>query len=90
MEILVERSPSPMKLDVMHVEDWETWEKDVSKFPWSYDQTETCYIIAGEAVITPDDGEPVTIQEGDLVTFLAGLTCTWEIQKPIRKHYKIG
>ena len=79
-----------MKLDVMYVEDWETWEKDVSKFPWSYDQTETCYIIAGEAVITPDDGEPVIIAEGDLVTFLAGLTCTWEIRKPIRKYYKIG
>jgi len=90
MQILVERSPSPMKLDVMYVEDWETWEKDVSKFPWSYDQTETCYIIAGEAVITPDDGEPVIIAEGDLVTFLAGLTCTWEIRKPIRKYYKIG
>ena len=89
-QILVEQNPSPMKLDVMHVEDWDTWEKEVSTFPWRYAQTETCFIIEGEAVITPHSGDPVTIVAGDLVTFMAGLDCTWEICRPIRKHYRIG
>lgn len=89
-QILVEQNPSPMKLDVMHVEDWNTWEKEVSMFLWTYDQTETCFIVEGEAVITPHGGEPVTIVEGDLVTLMAGLSCTWEIRRPIRKHYKMG
>lgn len=79
-----------MKLEVMHVEHWGIWEKDVSRFPWTYDATETCYVLEGEAVVTPDNGDPVTICAGDLVVFMAGLSCVWEIKKPIRKHYKMG
>ncbi len=40
--------------------------------------------------MTPDDGEPVRFGEGDLVTFPAGLSCTWEIHSPVRKHYTFG
>ncbi len=89
-KILVEQDPSPMKLDVMHVEQWALWEKEVSRFPWTYDATETCYVVEGEAVVTPDNGDPVTISAGDLVVFMAGLSCVWEIKKPISKHYKMG
>jgi len=89
--ILVEKDPSPMKLDVMGVEEWDTWEKGISRFPWQYDETETCYILEGEAVVTPDDGgTPVTIGAGDLVTFMPGLRCQWEVRSPIRKHYRFG
>lgn len=88
--ILVEQDPSPMKLEVMHVEQWETWEKEVSRFPWTYDETETCYILEGAAVVTPRNGEPVAISAGDLVVFMAGLSCVWDITQPIRKQYKIG
>ncbi|MFP3875020.1 MAG: cupin domain-containing protein, partial [Thiohalophilus sp.] len=24
---------------------------------------------------------------GDLVTFPAGMSCTWEIREPVKKHY---
>lgn len=89
-KILVERDPSPMKLEVMHVEQWDIWERGVSRFPWTYDATETCFVLEGEAVVTPDNGDPVTISAGDLVVFMAGLSCVWEITKPIRKHYKTG
>lgn len=88
--ILVEQNPSPMKLEVMHVEQWGIWEKAVSRFPWTYDETETCYILEGAAVVTPDDGDPVAISAGDLVVFMAGLSCIWDIKKPIRKHCKMG
>jgi uncharacterized cupin superfamily protein len=89
-KILVEQDPSPMKLEVMHVEQWDIWEKEISRFPWTYDAAETCYVLEGEAVVTPDNGDPVTISAGDLVVFMAGLSCVWEIKKPIRKHYKMG
>jgi uncharacterized cupin superfamily protein len=79
-----------MKLEVMHVEQWDVWEKEVARFPWAYDATETCYLLEGEAVVTPDGGDPVTISAGDLVVFMGGLSCVWEIKKPIRKHYKVG
>lgn len=88
--ILVEHNPSPMKLEVMGVEHWPVWTKEVSTFKWSYDQTETCYFLAGEVVVTPDGGDPVHLREGDLVTFLADLSCTWEVRSPVRKHYRLG
>jgi uncharacterized cupin superfamily protein len=62
----------------------------VSKFPWHYDAEETCYILEGEVVVTPDGGEEVTVGEGDLVTFPEGMSCTWEVRKPIRKHYRFA
>ena len=88
--ILVEHKPSPMKLDVIGVYDWPIWNKEPSTFPWTYDQKETCYLLEGEAVVTPDGGTPVTIVEGDLVTFPAGMSCTWEILSPVKKHYNFG
>lgn len=87
MQILVERNPSPAKLDVMGVYDWPIWEKEVSTFPWKYDRQETCYLLEGDVTVTPDDGESVQIQRGDLVTFPAGMTCTWEIREAVKKHY---
>ena len=88
--ILVEHNPSPMKLDVIGVYDWPIWNKEPSTFPWIYDQKETCYLLEGEAVVTPDGGAPVTIVEGDLVMFPAGMSCTWEIRRPVSKHYRFG
>lgn len=86
-KILIEHNPSPAKLEVIGVYDWPIWEKEVSTFPWTYDTKETCYILQGEVIVTPNGGEPVRIQEGDLVTFPAGMSCTWQILSPIRKHY---
>lgn len=86
-QILVEHNPSTMKLDVMGVFDWPIWRKEASTFPWSYSQTETCYILRGEFTVTPDGGEPQSFKRGDLITFPAGLSCTWEITKDVEKHY---
>ena len=86
-EITIEHDVVPAKLDAMAVDSWPIWTKEVSVFPWTYDQTEVCYILEGEVIVTPDGGEPVTIGEGDLVTFPKGMSCTWDIREPIRKHY---
>jgi hypothetical protein len=88
--ITVEHSPSPEKLQELGVSNWPTWSKEVSKFPWTYGDTETAYVLEGEVVVTPDGGEPVRFGKGDLVTFPAGMSCTWEVLKPIRKHYRFG
>merc|ERR1712216_495871 len=48
---------------------WPTWGCGVSKFPWSYDSSETCLILEGEVTVTPDSGEPVKIKAGDMATF---------------------
>lgn len=85
--ITVEHHASLAKLDILAVDSWPIWEKEISTFPWTYDQPEMCYILEGEAVVTPDGGDPVKIGEGDFVNFAAGLSCTWEIKSPVRKHY---
>lgn len=85
-----EHRPSPAKLEVLGVYEWPIWEKEVSDFPWTYEQTETCYLLAGEVVVTPEGGTPLTFGRGDLVTFPAGLRCTWQVVSPVRKHYKLG
>ena len=86
-DITIEHHVTPAKLDAMDVDAWPIWTKEVSTFPWTYDQTEVCYILEGEVIVTPVGGEPVSIEAGDLVTFPAGMSCTWEIKEAIRKHY---
>ena len=56
--ITIEHHPAPAKLEVMGVYDWPIWTKEVSTFPWTYDTTETCYLLEGHVTITPADGAP--------------------------------
>jgi uncharacterized cupin superfamily protein len=82
-----EHKPSPAKLEILGIFDWPIWEKEVSEFPWTYDKEETCYFIRGRVIVTPDGGEPQEFGRGDLVTFPAGMSCTWKVLEPVEKHY---
>ncbi len=88
-QILLERKPSPMKLEVIGVYDWPIWRKEVSTFDWTYNQQETCYILRGKCIVTPEGDEPQEFNRGDLITFPAGMKCTWEILKDVEKHYNL-
>ena len=87
MEIKIEHQPTQERLNELGVSKWGIWKKEVSKFPWTYDSQETCYFLEGDVVVTPDDGQPVQMGKGDLVTFPAGMSCTWEITRDVKKHY---
>mgnify|MGYP006285673213 CR=1 FL=1 len=87
--IQVVSSPDEDKLHKLDVFNWPIWEKEASEFPWTYDETETCYLLEGEVTVTAD-GESTSFQKGDLVTFPQGLSCTWTIHKPVKKHYRFG
>ncbi|CAK0771402.1 Cupin [Gammaproteobacteria bacterium] len=89
-DIYCEHNPSPAKLEVLGVYDWPIWKKAVSTFPWRYDVPETCYFLRGRVIVTPDQGTPQEFRRGDLVTFPAGLACTWEILEAVEKHYDFG
>ena len=65
--------PTEEKLQKLNVRSWPVWEKEASEFPWEYDEAETCYILEGDVVVTPDNGSPVTFGKGDLVAFPSGL-----------------
>ena len=85
--ITIEHNVTPAKLDVLYVDDWPVWTKGVSEFDWEYDQQETCYILRGRFTVTPDGGEPQEFKRGDLITFPAGMSCTWDIQEDVEKYY---
>jgi uncharacterized protein len=90
MEIKVEHQPSQEYLKNLGVFKWAIWEKEVSKFPWTYDTQEVCYFLAGDVIVTPDGGQPVQMGKGDLVTFPAGISCTWEVISDVKKHYNFS
>jgi len=86
-QIKIEHTPAREQLNSLGVFDWPIWEKEVSAFPWTYDASETCYLLEGEVEVTPENGDPVRFGAGDLVTFPAGMRCHWNISKAVRKHY---
>ncbi len=82
--------PSEETLLRLNVRSWPVWEKEISEFPWEYDEPETCYILEGDVIVTPENGIPVRFGKGDLVIFPSGLKCMWKIKEAVRKHYKFG
>jgi len=86
MEIKI-RKPDQKELETRGVFSWPIWEKEASRFDWFYDETEECYLLEGKVVVKTKDGENVEFGKGDLVTFPRGLSCTWDIKEPVRKHY---
>ncbi|MFB6274659.1 MAG: cupin domain-containing protein [Halothece sp.] len=89
-DITIERQPSQERLNELGVFNWPVWSKEASQFPWTYDEPETCYFVAGKVTVTPDGGDPVEVGQGDLVTFPAGMSCTWKIHSDVKKHYQLG
>ena len=79
----------PTEEEIRETENWGTWEKEASKFPWYYDAKETCYILEGEAKVYDAAGNTIHFGKGDWVEFEKGLECTWEITSPIKKKYML-
>lgn len=93
IDIEVEHAPTEDRLREIGVRNWPIWTKEVSEFEWFYDEAETCFFLEGDVIVTPDPalgGEAVRVGKGDLVTFPAGLGCTWKVIEPVRKHYRFG
>jgi len=86
MEIKVQKLAQD-ELKKKGVFGWPIWTKDVSRFDWSYDSIEQCYFLEGEVTVETKDGKKVSFGKGDFVTFPKGLSCTWIVNKEVRKHY---
>jgi hypothetical protein len=77
----------PAKQEVKETENWGTWGKEVSEFPWVYDKKEICYILKGAATVTDKQGNTLSFEKGDWVEFEKGLECTWKITEDLEKKY---
>lgn len=89
MQIEVHK-PTKLDLDKMAVKSWPIWEKEVSRFDWYYESAEECYILQGAVAVETPDGKKVEFGKGDFVRFPRGLSCTWDVKEPVRKHYRFG
>lgn len=87
-KIIVAHNPPEDQLEALDVYNWPIWTKEASTFPWAYDNSETCFFLEGDVIVTPDGGTPVRMGKGDLVTFPQDMSCIWEIRQDVRKHYK--
>ena len=84
------QTTKPTKQQIQSTQNWGTWEKEVSEFPWEYSDKETCYILEGEAEVIAENGDKLNFAKGDWVEFEEGLKCTWNITKDIKKKYMFG
>jgi uncharacterized cupin superfamily protein len=82
---IVVGTPSPE--EIIKMKRWSTWGCGVSKFPWSYSDQESAYIIKGRVIVTPTGGEGIEIKAGDFCVFPAGMSCTWDVKEDLQKHY---
>ena len=49
--------------------------------------TETMLLLAGRVTITPRDGEPVELEEGDVFVLPQGWSGRWDVTETVRKLY---
>ena len=52
--------------------------------------TETMMLLEGTVTITPADGEPVELTEGDVFVLPKGWSGRWDITETVRKFYIIA
>lgn len=69
------------------ISGWSKWDCEPSEFPWQYDGTETAYVFEGHVEVTPEGGQPVIVEAGDLIQFPDGMKCHWKVNQAIRKVY---
>ena len=80
---------SQEQIQKMKISEWPVWEKEKSEFDWSYDSKEECLFLKGKVVVKAS-GQEFKIEKGDFVTFPKGLSCTWKVIEPVKKHYRFS
>jgi uncharacterized protein len=59
------------------------WECTAGKFNWDYAWDEFVIVLEGEAIITPENGQPFTLHTGDFGYFPLGLRVAWHVPRSI-------
>lgn len=81
---------TPLAEEKAKAQSWPIWTKEISEFPWFYEDRETCFILEGQAIVVDAEENRINFGPGDWVVFEKGVSCTWKIISPIKKHYHFG
>jgi uncharacterized cupin superfamily protein len=79
----------PSDAEIKRCKGWPIWQCEASNFDWAYTEKETCLLLEGEVTVTDGQGS-VSFSAGDMVIFPEDLECTWQVKKPVKKHYSFG
>jgi uncharacterized cupin superfamily protein len=85
--LLVERDISLARQTELGVHGWPVWKDAAGDRILTHDAVEKSYFLAGSATLTPEGGDPVTVNPGDLVIVPEG-KCRWEVHTTLRRHYR--
>ena len=85
--IIVEHNITPARRAELGVDGWPVWKDGTGSRILTLDAPEQSCFLAGEAVLTLEGGESVTVGKGDLVVLPAG-ACRWEVRTEVRQHYR--
>jgi len=65
------------------------WEATTGLWRIAYDEWESCTILVGRSVVTPEGGQPIALGPGDTLVIEPGFRGTWEVVETTRKTYVI-
>ena len=65
------------------------WESTPGAWRVVYEEWESCTLLSGRSVVTPDAGEPIVLGPGDSLILEPGFTGTWTVVETTRKTYVI-
>jgi uncharacterized cupin superfamily protein len=65
------------------------WQSTPGKWRIVYDEWEYFCVHKGRSIVTPDDGDPITLGPGDSLILRPGFTGTWEVLETTLKDYVI-
>ncbi|KAI4339668.1 hypothetical protein MLD38_024583 [Melastoma candidum] len=87
----IHRNPPQSKLDELGVSNWPKWGSGPSKIPWTFESTETMYLLEGRVIVQVEGQEgSFVIGGGDLAIFPKGMKIVWEVVEPVNKHYSLA
>jgi uncharacterized cupin superfamily protein len=65
------------------------WEATPGAWRVRYDEWESCTLLAGHSVVTPDGGASIDLRPGDTLVIEPGFSGIWEVRETTRKTYVI-
>jgi uncharacterized cupin superfamily protein len=65
------------------------WESTPGAWRVEYDEWESCTILSGRCVVTPDDGAPIMLAPGDSLVLEPGFKGVWAVEATTRKTFVI-
>ena len=65
------------------------WEATPGTWRISYDEWESCTLLSGHSIVTPEGAAPVPLHAGDTMVLEPGFRGTWEVVETTRKTYVI-